>query len=93
MVYPLSAVPFLRAKDSAQPMLSLRRLRSGFRPTAWNWAAPLPHYVEKLLGLRPMRAWYADALQEKFRDVPHEEEIALIGEADRGPARWQLTAR
>jgi hypothetical protein len=26
-----------------------------------------------------MRAWYADALKETFRDQPHEEEISQMG--------------
>jgi hypothetical protein len=26
-----------------------------------------------------MRDWYADALKEKFRDEPHEEELAHMG--------------
>jgi glutathione S-transferase len=37
-------------------------------------------YVARLLGLRAMRAWYVDALQENFRDEPHEEEILPIGQ-------------
>jgi glutathione S-transferase len=37
-------------------------------------------YVVRLLGLRGMRAWYADALQETFRDEPHEEEILRLGD-------------
>jgi glutathione S-transferase len=37
-------------------------------------------YVARLLGLRGMRAWYADALQETFRDEPHEEEILRLGD-------------
>jgi glutathione S-transferase len=36
-------------------------------------------YVARLLGLESMRAWYADALREAFRDEPHEEEISQIG--------------
>jgi hypothetical protein len=26
-----------------------------------------------------MRQWYADALREKFRDVPHEDEMRRLG--------------
>ena len=36
-------------------------------------------YAQRLLGLRSMRDWYADALKEKFRDPPHEEEMAQMG--------------
>jgi glutathione S-transferase len=36
-------------------------------------------YVARLLGLQSMRTWYADALQERFRDEPHEEEISRMG--------------
>jgi glutathione S-transferase len=37
-------------------------------------------YVSQLLGLGGMRAWYADALQETFRDEPHEKEILTLGD-------------
>lgn len=33
-------------------------------------------YAARLLALPAMRAWYADALAERFRDEPHEKEIA-----------------
>jgi len=36
-------------------------------------------YATRLLHLEPMRAWYADALAEKFRDIPHESEIGAMG--------------
>jgi glutathione S-transferase len=36
-------------------------------------------YVERLLGLKSMGVWYADALKETFRDEPHEEEILRMG--------------
>lgn len=36
-------------------------------------------YATRLLQLEPMRAWYADALAEKFRDIPHEAEIGAVG--------------
>jgi glutathione S-transferase len=36
-------------------------------------------YVARLLGLESMRAWYADALRETFRDQPHEQEISQLG--------------
>lgn len=36
-------------------------------------------YASRLLELESMRAWYADALQERFRDEPHEEEISRLG--------------
>ncbi len=37
-------------------------------------------YVAQLLGLRAMRKWYTEALQETFRDEPHEEELLRIGD-------------
>jgi glutathione S-transferase len=37
-------------------------------------------YVAHLLSLSALREWYADAVQESFRDEPHEEEIARIGD-------------
>ena len=39
-------------------------------------AAP---YAARLLGLRSMRAWYADALKETLRDAPHEQEMLRAG--------------
>jgi glutathione S-transferase len=46
-------------------------------------------YVRRLLDLRSMRQWYADALEETFRDEEHEREMLAMGrvEADlRKPA-------
>ncbi len=42
-------------------------------------AATPTAYVQTLLGLPAMRAWYADALREPFRDLPHEADIAAAG--------------
>jgi glutathione S-transferase len=36
-------------------------------------------YVTRLLNLDSMKSWYADALQETFQDLPHEEEILRVG--------------
>jgi glutathione S-transferase len=36
-------------------------------------------YVQTLLELGAMRAWYADALCESFRDLPHEVDIGAAG--------------
>jgi glutathione S-transferase len=36
-------------------------------------------HVERLLSLPAMRAWYASALSEPYRDPPHEIEIATSG--------------
>jgi glutathione S-transferase len=33
-------------------------------------------YLEQLLSLPSMKAWYAAGIQERFRDLPHEQEIA-----------------
>lgn len=42
--------------------------------------APEPAaYARRLLGLASMRAWYAAALQERFRDLPHDAEVAAAG--------------
>jgi glutathione S-transferase len=35
-------------------------------------------YLGRLLGLPAMKAWYAAGIQESFRDLPHEEEIAQM---------------
>jgi glutathione S-transferase len=37
-------------------------------------------YVHQLLGLAAMREWYAAALKETLRDVPHEAEIRAVGQ-------------
>ncbi len=37
-------------------------------------------YVGRLLQLPAMRSWYAAALQEKWRDEPHDEEARAVGE-------------
>jgi glutathione S-transferase len=36
-------------------------------------------YVRRLLDLRAMREWYADALKETLRDTAHEEETPRLG--------------
>jgi glutathione S-transferase len=36
-------------------------------------------YAARLLNLPSMRAWYADALEETFRDEPHEQETLQVG--------------
>lgn len=36
-------------------------------------------YAKRMLELPSMREWYAGALREKFRDLPHEEEIRKVG--------------
>lgn len=36
-------------------------------------------YVQRLLALKPMQDWYADALQETWRDPSHEQDIAAAG--------------
>ena len=50
----------------------IRTYRLRFVPVAAD-------YAQRLLGLTSMRDWYADALKEKFRDEPHEEELAHMG--------------
>jgi glutathione S-transferase len=36
-------------------------------------------YADRLLGTGAMRAWYADALKETLRDLPHENDLLRIG--------------
>lgn len=36
-------------------------------------------YAERLLGMRAMREWYAEALEETLRDQPHDDEISRAG--------------
>jgi glutathione S-transferase len=35
-------------------------------------------YLERLLSLPSMKAWYAAGIQERFRDLPHDHEIAQL---------------
>ena len=41
--------------------------------------APAAAYADRLLGIRAMREWYADALEETLRDLPHEEGVLQLG--------------
>jgi glutathione S-transferase len=36
-------------------------------------------YAQRLLRLQSMKDWYVEALKEKFRDEPHEEDVAHMG--------------
>jgi glutathione S-transferase len=36
-------------------------------------------YASRLLTMRAMREWYADALKETLRDKPHEDDVARVG--------------
>jgi glutathione S-transferase len=37
-------------------------------------------YAGRLLGMQAMREWYADALEEKLRDQPHDDEVTRVGQ-------------
>ncbi len=37
-------------------------------------------YGDRLLASESLRSWYADALKEKFRDEPHEQEMQQMGQ-------------
>jgi glutathione S-transferase len=37
-------------------------------------------YADRLLNTRARREWYADALEETLRDLPHEDEISQVGQ-------------
>jgi len=37
-------------------------------------------YSDRLLASESLRAWYVDALKEKFRDAPHETETLQMGQ-------------
>jgi glutathione S-transferase len=37
-------------------------------------------YAGRLLSLQAMREWYADALEEKLRDQPHDDEVTRVGQ-------------
>jgi len=53
-----------------------------FRIKSYSLALELPaaEYAARLLSLGGMQEWYAAALQETFRDQPHEQEILQVGE-------------
>ncbi len=36
-------------------------------------------YASRLLTIRAMREWYADALKETLRDQPHEDDVVRVG--------------
>jgi glutathione S-transferase len=82
--------PFLAGK-------SFTAVDAFFAPVAFRvqtYGLELGHepaaYAQRLLELPAMRRWYAAALAEKFRDVPHEAEIlemASLSEDLRAPAR------
>ncbi len=40
---------------------------------------PAASYADRLLAMRALRDWYADALKETLRDRPHEEEVNRLG--------------
>jgi glutathione S-transferase len=40
---------------------------------------PAGDYVKRLLALDGMRQWYAEALRETWRDVPHEDDVPRVG--------------
>lgn len=37
-------------------------------------------YVRRLLQLEPMQDWYRQALEEPYRDLPHDADIARVGD-------------
>ncbi|APV50234.1 glutathione S-transferase [Betaproteobacteria bacterium GR16-43] len=51
-----------------------------FRVQSYGLELPQPaaDYVKRLLSLEGMKAWYAAALKEPWRDLPHEEEIVSM---------------
>ena len=52
-----------------------------FRVQSYGLELPGPaaEYAQRLLALKGMRQWYDEALQETWRDMPHEADIALAG--------------
>ena len=40
---------------------------------------PARQYVDRMLALAPLQAWYAAALAEPWRDTEHEAELAQVG--------------
>jgi len=53
-----------------------------FRIKSYSLALELPaaEYAARLLARASMQEWYSAALQETFRDQPHEQEILQAGE-------------
>jgi glutathione S-transferase len=72
--------PFLAGKafsaaDAFYAPVAFRIQSYGLKPDTAAMA-----YVHQLLGVAAMREWYAAALKETLRDVPHEAEIRAVGQ-------------
>jgi glutathione S-transferase len=54
----------------------------GFRIQSYGLALEpaAAEYAERLLRTRALREWYADALKETLRDLPHEADISQVGQ-------------
>ena len=72
---PFLAGPSFTGVDAFYAPVAFRAL--SYAPTLSPEAEA---YVQRLLDLPPMRAWYESALAETFRDEDHERDIASVGE-------------
>ena len=74
--------PFLAGDRSPPSTPSSRRWHSEFKPMDCSSAPPRrPTWSACSASLH--EAWYAAGIQERFRDVPHEEEIAQMATVTR----------
>jgi len=71
---PFLAGPAFTAADAFFAPVAFRVQTYGLSLDAVSSA-----YVARLLALPAMQQWYAQALEETFRDTPHEEEMLRIG--------------
>jgi len=65
-----------------------------FRVQTYGLELPAEHqaYVDRLLSLPGMKAWYEAGLAETFRDQPHEDELAAAGRITRDLRAAKATA-
>jgi len=54
--------------------------------------APAAGYAQRLLALPSMKRWYEAGLAEPWRDAPHEEETARLGQVIRDLRKAPVTA-
>jgi glutathione S-transferase len=71
--------PFLTGKSFTAADAFFAPVAFRIRTYGLSLAPVAADYAQRLLGLASMRDWNADALKEKFRDEPHEAELAHIG--------------
>ena len=70
--------PFLAGKQLTAADAFFAPVAFRVQSYALELGGEAPGYLARLLALPGMQAWYAAGLAEKFRDLPHEQEIAQM---------------